>query len=95
MILEVTLKFTLNVINKSLEISKVFLKNIFKLSLCDRSDALIAALVLCISKTDYATKKWGGKQDTVNFNGFWYLNIIFILLAKIITIYVESFHINL
>lgn len=95
MILEVTLKFTLNVINKSLEISKVILKNVFKLCLRDRSDALIVALVLCTSKTDYVTKKWGGKQDTVNINGFWYFEIILILLAKIITIYIKLFYIDL
>ena len=65
LILGVPFKLAPDAINKSLRVSKVFLKESFKLRLRDWSDALMAMLVLGSSEANSATKKSDGKQSII------------------------------
>ena len=47
--------------------------------------------MLDLSKTDNAIEEWGNKKITVYFSNIWYFKIIFILLIKVIIIYIRFF----
>lgn len=46
-----------DIINKGLQIPKIFLKKVFKFWLCNRSGALIAILILGLFEIDKIIKK--------------------------------------
>ena len=69
LILGILPKLTPNIVNKSLEIPKVFSKKDFEIRLCDRSRALITAFVLSPFKANNATEKQGCKQDIIYLGG--------------------------
>ena len=54
---EIPSKLTSNIVNNSLGISKVFLKEGFEFWLCDWSSILVAALMLSQSEADSAIEK--------------------------------------
>lgn len=56
MVLRVHFKLTLNVINKSLEISEVFLEKSFEFKLYDRSGTLIPVIMLGSFEANSATE---------------------------------------
>ena len=57
LVLEVTFKLTLDVVNKSLKIYKVFLEKDFENEPCDRSSAFVMAYILSPFETNEITKK--------------------------------------
>ena len=69
LILRVLFKLTLDIIDKGLRVSKVFLKKGLKIKLRNWSSALVAALVLGLSEADRATEEFGGKEDTIHSYG--------------------------
>ena len=50
-------KLILDIVNKDLRISKIFLKESFKVKLCNRNSILITAFIIGLSKVDGAIKK--------------------------------------
>lgn len=52
------------------------------------------AFVLGSIKVDCIIKKWNGKWNTIYLNSFWYLKMIFILLTKIIVIYIRFLQVD-
>lgn len=55
--LGVSFELILNIVNKDLKIFKVFLEKSFEFWPCNRSDTLIAALLLDLSKADNIIKE--------------------------------------
>ena len=45
--------------------------------------------MLNLFKVDNTIKKYGGKRDIIYFNDVWYFKIIFMLLTKIIVVYIR------
>ena len=56
MVLRVLSKLTVNAVNEGLRVFKVPSKENFKIRVCDRSGAIIAALILSLSETDGSKK---------------------------------------
>lgn len=56
LVLRVSFKFPLDIVNKSLQISKVFPEECFELEQCDWSGTLVTALVLSPLKANRAIK---------------------------------------
>lgn len=94
LVLEILSKFTLDIINKNLEVSKVLLKKVFKVWLYDKSGTFIVALILSSLKADVTTKVWSSKQDTIYFGDIKYFEIILILLTKVIWAHVKFLQIG-
>lgn len=57
LVLEVSSEVTLDIVNKSLKAFEVLPKESFEVGLCNRRDALVAALVLGPLDIDRVTKK--------------------------------------
>ena len=66
--LGVSFKLTLDAINKSLKVPKVFLEEGFEVRPHDGSCAFMAMLMLSPSRADGATKIWGSKWDIIHYN---------------------------
>ena len=66
LVLGVLPKLTSDAVNKGLRASEVFSEEGLELGPRDRSDALVAALVLSISEADGTTEKSGGKGGTIH-----------------------------
>lgn len=54
--LKIFSKLILNVIDKSIKVSKVFLEEDFKVGLCDISSTFIVIFMLGLSENNYTTK---------------------------------------
>lgn len=91
LILGILPKFALDIINENLRIFKIFLEKSLKLWLYDKNSALIVALVLGPLNVDSATKEESSKQDIIHPSSSKFLKIIFILLIKLITLYIRFF----
>ena len=61
----VSLKFTPDIINKDLEISKISTEEGFKFKLCDKGDVFVVVLILSLFKADGIIEKYGSKKDIV------------------------------
>ena len=61
LVLRVSLEFISDIINKGLEVSKVFLEESFKVRLCDKNGALEIVLILSLPRVNSTIKKWGCK----------------------------------
>lgn len=88
-------KLALNTINKSLRVSKILLEENLKLWPYNRSGALVAVLVLGLFEADNATEEIRGKQGTNYPCDTGCLKIIFILLTKMVAVYVRLSKIGL
>ena len=84
--MRVFFKLTLNIINKSLRIFKVFLEKNFKIELYNKNNILMVALILDLFEVNNTIEKWGGKKSIIYSYSAWYFEIIFILLVKIIAV---------
>lgn len=69
MVLRVLSKLILDIFNKDLRCSKVFLEENFEVKSCDRSGALVATLILNPSKANKAIEIKSIKWGTIHFNG--------------------------
>ena len=61
LVLEVFPKFTSNIINKNLKISKVFLKWNFEVKLYNKNGVFMVVFILDLFDIDGAIEKWDGK----------------------------------
>ena len=89
LILEVFSKLILNIANKNLRISKVFLKEGFKVRPCNKSDTLVIAFMLSPPKTNSAIEEKSTKRGIIYPNSSQSLKIIWMLLTKMIIVYME------
>lgn len=76
----------INIINKSLIIAKVFLKKFFKFSFHYEFFDFKIIFMLILLLNNYFIEKQSGKKNTIKLISIGNLKIIFILLAKLITI---------
>lgn len=83
-----------NAINKKSWVPKVVLKKDFKFGSNYSNNFFILLLILSLSKTDILIEKRSGKNDFIKVNNLGNIEIVYILLAKIIVIYIKFFKIE-
>ena len=66
LVLGIPSKLTLDAIDKSLEVFKVFLEESLEVRLRSQSNFLVAALMLGLSEADNAVKKCSNKAGMIN-----------------------------
>lgn len=81
--------FTLNIVNKGLKISKIFLEKSIKVGPRDQNGALMAMFVLGLSEANDAKAKWGCEQGIIHPISAQCHQIIFILLTNVVAVYVR------
>ena len=88
-ILKVFSKFTPNTINKSLAVSKILSEENFKVRPHNRNGVFMVALLLNLFEADGLIEIWSGKKIIIYPSGAWCFEIIFILLTKVVVIYIR------
>lgn len=88
LVLRISLKLSLDTINKELKVAQVFSKEYFEYVLQDESFALITIFILSPIKINITAEKKSSKKAIITFYYFGSIKIIFTILIKIMIIYI-------
>ena len=77
-----------DIMNKSLEITKIFLKKIDKIRIFKKNQFFCLRYILQLLLYHCLMKKQSNKKNLVQTSGFNTIEIIFILLVKLMIIYI-------
>lgn len=82
-------KLASNIIDKWPRFTKDFFEKCLKIWLDDRASLLVIMLVLGSSIIDGFIENKGYKQDILRFNSSHYIKIVFVLVTKVIAVYIQ------